>query len=119
MRELAEITGNPAAIDRVKDLEVRIQGLRTKANEVSRLSATRLETAFQIPSRAWPMARPTLGEAVRGLLSNLATGMGEWAAWQLALRQEGVMGLISGASKTAAGAGAGAAALWPALRPLA
>ena len=35
--------------------------------------------------------------------------MGEWAAQQLAMRaQEGVMGLINGASKTAAGAGAAA-----------
>ena len=111
MRELAEITGNPAAIDRVKDLEVRIQGLRTKANEVSQAFSNAFGNSLSNSLKSLADGTATLGEAVRGLLSNLATGMGEWAAQQLALRaQEGVMGLINGASKTAAGAGAGAAA---------
>lgn len=111
MRELAEITGNPAAIDRVKDLEVRIQGLRTKANEVSQAFSNAFGNSLSNSLKSLADGTATLGEAVRGLLSNLAAGMGEWAAQQLALRaQEGVMGLINGASKTAAGAGAGAAA---------
>ena len=107
MRELAEITGNPAAIDRVKDLEVRIQGLRTKANEVSQAFGNAFGNSLSNSLKSLADGTATLGEAVRGLLSNLAQGMGEWAAQQLALRaQEGVMGLINGASKTAAGAGA-------------
>lgn len=111
MRELAEITGNPAAIDRVKDLEVRIQGLRTKANEVSQAFGNAFGNSLSNSLKSLADGTASLGEAVRGLLSNLATGMGEWAAQQLALRaQEGVMGLINGASKTAAGAGAASAA---------
>ncbi|MBI1627096.1 hypothetical protein, partial [Comamonas suwonensis] len=107
MRELAEITGNPAAIDRVKDLEVRIQGLRTKANEVSQAFSNAFGNSLSNSLKSLADGTATLGEAVRGLLSNLAAGMGEWAAQQLAMRtQEGVMGLINGASKTAAGAGA-------------
>ncbi|MFS4551371.1 phage tail length tape measure family protein [Comamonas resistens] len=105
MRELAEITGNPAAIDRVKDLEVRIQGLRTKANEVSQAFGNAFGNSLSNSLKSLADGTATLGEAVRGLLSNLAQGMGEWAAQQLALRaQEGVMGLINGGSKTAAGA---------------
>lgn len=105
MRELAEITGNPAAIDRVKDLEVRIQGLRTKANEVSQAFGNAFGNSLSNSLKSLADGTATLGEAVRGLLSNLATGMGEWAAQQLALRaQEGVMGLINGGSKTAASA---------------
>lgn len=111
MRELAEITGNPAAIDRVKDLEVRIQGLRTKANEVSQAFGNAFGNSLSNSLKSLADGTASLGEAVRGLLSNLAQGMGEWAAQQLALRaQEGVMGLINGASKTAAGAGAAASA---------
>ncbi|MEQ6471080.1 hypothetical protein [Comamonas sp. wu1-DMT] len=111
MRELAEITGNPAAIDRVKDLEVRIQGLRTKANEVSQAFGNAFGNSLSNSLKSLADGTASLGEAVRGLLSNLAQGMGEWAAQQLALRaQEGVMGLINGASKTAAGAGAASAA---------
>lgn len=111
MRELAEITGNPAAIDRVKDLEVRIQGLRTKANEVSQAFGNAFGNSLSNSLKSLVDGTASLGEAVRGLLSNLAQGMGEWAAQQLALRaQEGVMGLINGASKTAAGAGAAASA---------
>ncbi|WP_149356834.1 phage tail length tape measure family protein, partial [Comamonas testosteroni] len=107
MRELAEITGNPAAIDRVKDLEVRIQGLRTKANEVSQAFGNAFGNSLSNSLKSLADGTATLGEAVRGLLSNLATGMGEWAAQQLALRaQEGVMGLINGAGTAAAGAGA-------------
>ena len=106
MRELAEVTGNPAAIDRVKDLEVRIQGLRTKANEVSQAFGNAFGNSLSNSLKSLSDGTATLGEAVRGLLSNLAQGMGEWAAQQLALRaQEGVMGLINGASKTAASAG--------------
>lgn len=111
MRELAEITGNPAAIDRVKDLEVRIQGLRTKANEVSQAFGNAFGNSLSNSLKSLADGTATLGEAVRGLLSNLAQGMGEWAAQQLALRaQEGVLGLINGASKTSAGAGAASAA---------
>lgn len=111
MRELAEITGNPAAIDRVKDLEVRIQGLRTKANEVSLAFGNAFGNTLSNSLKSLADGTATLGEAVRGLLSNLAQGMGEWAAQQLALRaQEGMMGLINGASKKAAGAGAAASA---------
>lgn len=111
MRELAEITGNPAAIDRVKDLEVRIQGLRTKANELSQAFGNAFGNSLSNSLKSLADGTSTLGEAVRGLLSNLAAGMGEWAAQQLALRaQEGVMGLINGASKTAAGAGAASVA---------
>ena len=109
MRELAEITGNPAAIDRVKDLEVRIQGLRTKANEVSQAFSNAFGNSLSNSLKSLTDGTASLGEAVRSLLSNLASGMGEWAAQQLAMRaQEGVMGLINGASKTAAGAGAAA-----------
>ncbi|MFS4552609.1 phage tail length tape measure family protein [Comamonas resistens] len=105
MRELAEITGNPAAIDRVKDLEVRIQGLRTKANEVSLAFGNAFGNSLSNSLKSLANGTASLGEAVRGLLSNLATGMGEWAAQQLALRaQEGVMGLINGGSKAAASA---------------
>lgn len=111
MRELAEITGNPAAIDRVKDLEVRIQGLRTKANEVSQAFGNAFGNSLSNSLKSLADGTASLGEAVRGLLSNLAQGMGEWAAQQLALRaQEGVMGLINGASKTAAGTGVASAA---------
>lgn len=111
MRELAEMTGNPAAIDRVKDLEVRIQGLRTKANEVSQAFSNAFGNSLSNSLKSLADGTATLGEAVRGLLSNLAQGMGEWAAQQLALRaQDGLIGLINGAGKTAAGAGAASVA---------
>ena len=111
MRELAEITGNPAAIDRVKDLEVRIQGLRTKANEVSQAFSNAFGNSLSNSLKSLADGTASLGEAVRSLLSNLAQGMGEWAAQQLALRaQDGLIGLINGAGKTAAGAGAASVA---------
>ena len=111
MRELAEITGNPAAIDRVKDLEVRIQGLRTKANEVSQAFSNAFGNSLSNSLKSLADGTASLGEAVRGLLSNLAQGMGEWAAQQLALRaQDGLIGLINGTGKTAAGAGAASVA---------
>ena len=111
MRELAEITGNPAAIDRIKDLEVRIQGLRTKANEVQQAFGDAFGNSLSNSLKSLSDGTATLGEAVLGLLRNLALGMGEWAAQQLALQaKDGLMAMINGAAKTAAGAGAATSA---------
>lgn len=96
MRELAEITGNPAAIDRVKDLEVRIQGLRTKANEVQQAFGEAFGSSLSNSLKSLADGTATLGEAVRSLLSNLAAGMGEWAAQQLAMQaKEGLLGMFA------------------------
>lgn len=109
MRELAAITGNPALADGVAELELRVQGLRTQSNELQRAFTDTFGSSLSSALTSIANGTASLGEAIRALLRDLVTGMGEWAAKQLAMRAQGGLLEMLGAGAGAAGGAADAA----------
>ena len=104
MRELAAITGDPAMASGLADMELRVQGLRTQANELKNAFTDAFENSFANALESLADGTATLGESVRALLGDLARGMAQWASQQLAMQAaSSVMGLFGGGAAAAAG----------------
>lgn len=111
MRELAALTGNPQLADGVAALELRVTGLRTQANELRTAFTDVFGNSMSSTLSDLASGTITLGEAVRDFLNNLAQGMAQWAAQQLAMRaQSGLLELFNQGAGAAAGAAGGAVA---------
>ncbi|WP_287916079.1 phage tail length tape measure family protein [Comamonas sp.] len=104
MRELAAITGDPAMASGLADMELRVQGLRTQANELKNAFTDAFENSFANALESLADGTATLGESVRALLGDLARGMAQWASQQLAMQAaSSVMGLFNGGAAAATG----------------
>lgn len=84
MRELAAATGDPAAIERLKDMEVRLQGLRTVADEFSQALKAGFETGIQNALQGLADGTMSLQEAATAFLSSIASSLADLAAQQIA-----------------------------------
>ncbi|VFR54787.1 Phage tail length tape-measure protein 1 [plant metagenome] len=112
MRELAALTGNPDLADGVRDLELRVQGLRTEANELQQAFTSAFGDSLVTALTDLADGTADLGDAVRGFLSDLADGMAQWASQQIAMQaQSGLIGLFGGATSAAGAASAAAAGI--------
>ncbi|VFR34606.1 Phage tail length tape-measure protein 1 [plant metagenome] len=116
MRELAEITGNPAMVDGVRDLETRVGGLSIRANELQRAFTDAFGGSMVSALQDLADGTAGLGEAVLGFLNDLAEGMARWASEQLAMRaQSSLISLFNAGTgngaESAADASGGAAAV--------
>ncbi|MBB2775053.1 UNVERIFIED_ORG: phage-related minor tail protein [Comamonas terrigena] len=111
MKELAAITGDPAMASGLADMEVRVQGLRTQANELKNAFNDAFGNSFANALESLADGTATLGESVRAFLGDLARGMAQWASQQLAMQAaSSVMGLFNGGASAAAGSGQAAGA---------
>lgn len=110
MQELAAITGDPSMAAGLADMELRVQGLRTQANELKNTFSDALGNSFANALESLADGTATLGDAVRGFVADLASAMAQWAAQQLAMRAaSSIMGMFG----AGAGAASGAAAAIP------
>ncbi|HLD65153.1 MAG TPA: phage tail length tape measure family protein [Pseudomonas sp.] len=101
MRELAAVTGDPAAIERVKDLEVRLGALRTVANQVSNALKAGFETGLAGALEGLATGTMNLQEAATSFVRSIASSMAQLASQQLAMMAaNSVMGMFAGASGT-------------------
>lgn len=111
MKELAAITGDPAMASGLADMEVRVQGLRTQANELKNAFNDAFGNSFANALESLADGTATLGESVRAFLGDLARGMAQWASQQLAMQAaSSVMGLFNSGASAAAGSGQAAGA---------
>lgn len=97
MRELAAVTGDPAAIERVKDLEVRLVALRTVANEFTNALKAGFETGIQGALKGLADGTMSLQEAAQSFVQSIADSMVDLAAQQLSqMATSSLMGMFGG-----------------------
>ncbi|WP_312566233.1 phage tail length tape measure family protein [Comamonas sp.] len=95
MQELAAITGDPSMAAGLADMELRVQGLRTQANELKNAFSDALGNSFANALESLADGTATLGDAVRGFVADLVKAMAQWAAQQLAMRAaSSIMGMF-------------------------
>ncbi|WP_182852419.1 tape measure protein [Metapseudomonas otitidis] len=102
MRELASVTGDPQAIERVKDLESRLANLRTVANEFSNALKAGFESGIQGALKGLADGTMNLQDAALSFLSSIGSAMADLASQKLAAQAtEGLSGLFSSGADTA------------------
>ncbi|WP_220814079.1 phage tail length tape measure family protein [Pseudomonas paralcaligenes] len=100
MRELAAATGDPAALERLRDLEVRLQGLRTVANEFANALKSGFETGLQNALQGLATGTMDLQEAALSFVNSISSSLASLASQQLAEMASGA--LFDGAAGSAA-----------------
>ncbi|HBO4355105.1 TPA: tape measure protein [Pseudomonas aeruginosa] len=111
MRELAAATGDPAALERLRDLEVRLQGLRTVANEFANALKSGVETGLQNALQGLATGTMDLQEAALSFVNSIASSMASLASQQLAqMASSKLMGMFGGGDD-GAGLAVGASAV--------
>lgn len=112
VRELAAVTGDPAALERVKDLETRLVALRTVANEFTNALKAGFETGIQGALKGLASGTMDLQEAATSFITSIASSLADIASKNLAQSiTGGVMGLFGGGGQDGVGLTSGAAAV--------
>ncbi|UQY32657.1 tape measure protein [Pseudomonas fulva] len=112
MRELAAVTGDPAAIERVKDLETRLANLTVVANQFSNALKSGFETGIQNALRGLADGTMSLQDAAMAFITSISSSMADLASQQLAqMATDGLSSLFGGGATEAAGLATGAAAV--------
>lgn len=110
MRALAESAKDPALLQQVEAIAARAAELKTQVNELGIAFGNTFQGSFSSALEGLATRTKTLGEAVRGFLSDMAAGMAKWAADKLAAQaQSAIMGLVTNGASKLAGLGADAA----------
>lgn len=110
MRELAKITGDKQLSAGVEDLQVKTTLLRAKADELKVAFEGAFKNSFESALIGLANGTKSLGEAARGFLLDLATGLAQFAAQQLAVQATAaLMKTLTGGTDAAGAAGGGAA----------
>nr|WP_083196160.1 phage tail length tape measure family protein [Pseudomonas sp. AU12215] len=84
MKELAERTGDPQALERVKDLEAQLGTLRSAADQVTQALKTGLENGLQNALQGLATGTMNLKEAAIAFLQDIAKAMADVASQTLA-----------------------------------
>jgi hypothetical protein len=114
MEALARQTGDPKIADGVENLKLQIKELNTRADELQVAFSGAFQGAFGNALQGLANNTKTLGEAVRGFFVDLAAGLAQFAAQQLAVEATAALiKSLKAGSKTASAStdAAGAAAL--------
>lgn len=101
MKALAAQTGDPRLADGVMDLEARIKQLRVNANELQVAFSGAFQGSFANALQGLANGTKSLGEAARGFLVDLAAGLAQWAAQQLAIKATQALMETLGVTKAA------------------
>lgn len=93
MEELAKATGDPAAIERVKDLRQQLENTRVAADQLTLALRSGIENGMQDALRGLADGTLSLQEAAVSLLQAVSRSLADVAAQQLA--QKATAGLMS------------------------
>ncbi|NMY40901.1 hypothetical protein HBN76_06265 [Pseudomonas sp. WS 5013] len=97
MRELAAVTGDPAAIERLKDMESRLGTLTVEADQFSRSLKAGFETGIQSALQGLATGTMNLREAALSFINSIASSMATMASQELAkMATSGLAGLLGG-----------------------
>lgn len=97
MRELANVTGDPAAIERLKDLETRLVTLKHEADQFSLALKAGFETGIQSALQGLATGTMNLREAALSFINSIANSMASMASQQLAkMAASGLAGMFGG-----------------------
>lgn len=115
MQQLAEVTGDPAAIERVKDLQAQLEQTKYTANELSNALKSGFEAGLAGALEGLATGTMTLQEAATSFITSIASSMAQVASQNLAqMATDSLGGLFSSGAEAAAetaGATATAAAI--------
>lgn len=109
MQQLAEVTGDPAAIERVKDLQAQLEQTRFTANELSNALKSGFETGLQSALEGLANGTMDLQEAATSFISSIASAMGQLAAQRLAQQATDLVGGLFGGGEEGGGTAQAAA----------
>lgn len=102
MQELAEATGDPAALDRLKDMSVQLETLRTQANELTLALRDGLQEGLAEGIMGLAKGTMDLRDAIDSLLLGVAESMARMASEGLAeMATQGIMDLFRQGSQAA------------------
>lgn len=112
MRELAELTGDPDAIERLKDMQARLESMRIDVNEFVLALRDGLQGGLEDAIMGLVRGTHDLRDALDSLVLGIAESMARLASQQLAeMATQGIMGLFQQTAQAAtAAAGQKAAA---------
>lgn len=110
MRELAAVTGDPAALERVKDLETRLGNLRIVANEFSNALKAGFETGIQGALRGLADGTMDLQDAALSFVEAISSSLADLASQQLAKMASDSLGSLFSSGVDAAAETAAATA---------
>lgn len=115
MQQLAEVTGDPAAIERVKDLQAQLEQTKYTADELSNALKSGFETGLASALEGLATGTMSLQEAATSFITSIASSMAQVASQNLAqMATDSLGGLFSSGAEVAAdtaGATATAAAI--------
>jgi phage-related minor tail protein len=115
MERLAQVTGDPAAIEAVKNLRAQLEQTRFSADELSNALKSGFETGLQGALEGLATGTMTLQEAATSFITSIASSMARLASQNLAqMATDSLSGLFSNGAEVAAdtaGATATAAAI--------
>lgn len=110
MQQLAEVTGDPAAIERVKDLQAQLEQTKYTANELSNALKSGFETGLAGALEGLATGTMTLQEAATSFITSIASSMAQVASQNLAqMATDSLGGLFSSGAEAVAGASESAA----------
>lgn len=121
MEAAAQALGSPEALAGVQRIKAELEGMRANVDLLQQSIGNTFEGAFSSALQKVATSTASLGEAVRGFLSDLATGMARYASEQLAAiaraklmqvlqKAAGATDVQQGAAELTVAAGATAAA---------
>ena len=84
MEAAAQALGSPEALAGVQRIKAELEGMRANVDLLQQSIGNTFEGAFSSALQKVATSTASLGEAVRGFLSDLATGMARYASEQLA-----------------------------------
>jgi phage-related minor tail protein len=105
MAELATVTRDPKLADGVANLRIQTSQLRIATNTLGDAFGKTFENGFASALEGLATNTKSLGDAIRGLLTDLAKGLAQWAAQDIAgVAKTGLMQLFNGGGGAAANA---------------
>jgi len=103
MRELADRTGDPQALERVKDLQSQLEGLRATTDQLTQGLKAGFENGLQGALEGLASGTMSLKEAALSVVQDIARSMASVAAQSLSqMATDGLSSLFGEASKGAA-----------------
>lgn len=106
MEALAAVTRDPKLADGVANLRMQTSQLRVATNTLGDAFGKTFESGFASALEGLATNTKSLGDAIRGLLTDLAKGLAQWAAQDIAgVAKTGLMQLVNGGGAAANVAG--------------
>lgn len=100
MRELAEATGDPAAIERLREMEAELRRLETAGNETTAKLRQGFQDAAEDAVAGFLQGTRTIGDAFRGMVEEIVAQLARIASQQIV---SGIFGALGAGAAHAGG----------------